>query len=132
MRHTRINTPVIALVVWCATSILTLGTLKTAQADDSFQSGELAQEVCIPYIEQDCSACMLQSETSLSVADCNVTKMHTEDRLWSAECFGVDLQVPEPLVRALLMEETDGSIVDLQVPQALLLILYTEGCMQGL
>jgi hypothetical protein len=75
---------------------------------------------------------MLLSETSLSAADCNVPKTHTEGRSWSAERPRVDLQVPEALVRALLMEETDGRLVDLQVPEALLLILYTEGCMQGL
>jgi hypothetical protein len=131
MRHTRINTPVIALAVWCTASILTLGTLKTVQADDSFQSREMVQEAYMPYTEQDCSARMLQSETSLSVADYNVPKMHTEDRLWSAECSGIDLQVPKTLVWALLTEETDSRIVDLQVPQALLRILYTEGCMQG-
>jgi hypothetical protein len=132
MRHTPIKTPLIALAVWCTASILTLGTLKTVQADDSFQSREMVREAYMPYAEQDGSACMLQLETSLSVADYNVPRMHTEDRLWSAECSGVDLQVPETLVGALLTEETGSRIVDLQVPQALLRILYTEGCMQGL
>lgn len=131
MHHTHIKTPVIALAIWCTASILTLGILKTVQANDSLQSGETVREVRMPYTERDCSECLLLSETSLSIADCNVPRTHTEGRLWSAERPGVDLQVPETLVRALLMEETDGRIVDLQVPEALLLILYTEGCMQG-
>src|SRR4029453_7430739 len=132
MLHTRIKTPVIALAVWCTASILMLGTLKTVQADDSLQSGEMVREVRMPYTEQDCSECMLLSETGLSVVNRNVPKTHIKGRLWSAERPGVDLQVPETLVRALLGEETDGRIVDLQVPEALLRILHTEGCMQGL
>jgi hypothetical protein len=132
MHRTRINPPVIALAVWCTVSILMLGTRKTVQADDSLQSGEIVREVSILYIEQDCSECMLLSKTNLSAADCNVPRVSTEGRSWSAERPSVELQVPETLVRALLMEETDGRRVDLQVPEALLLILHTEGCMQGL
>jgi len=133
MHHTYIKTPVMVLAAWCIVSILTLGTLTTVQADDSLQSGEMVRAVRMPYTERDCSDWMLPLETSLSsVVDCHVSKPHIEGRVRSAERPGVDLQVPETLVRALLMEETGGRIVDLQVPEALLLILHTEGCMQGL
>jgi hypothetical protein len=82
------------------------------------------------YTEQDCSECMLLLEASLPVADCNMPRAHPEGRLRSAARSDVELQVPEPLVRALLMGEMDGRTADLQVPEALLRILHTEGCRQ--
>src|SRR5690242_6298816 len=118
MHHACIKTSVMALAVWCTASLLTLGALKTVQADDSPQSGEMVQEACRPYTEQECSACLPPSETSLSITASRVPKTPTEGRLWSAECSGVDLQVPETLMRALLTDETHGKIVDLQVPEA--------------
>jgi hypothetical protein len=130
MHQPSIKTLVIVLAVWCIASILTQA-LKMVQANDSPQSRVMVQEVRMPYTEQDCSECRLLSETSLPVADCNMPRTHPEGRLWSGERSGVELQVPEPLVRALLMGETDGRSADLQVPEALLRILHTEGCRQG-
>jgi hypothetical protein len=125
MHPARINTPVIVLAVWCAVALLTLGTLKTVQADDIFQSGEVVREVCMSYTEQYYSECISLSEKDRSAA-CNMPVAHAEGRLWPTQRPRVDLQVPEVLVRALLMQETAGSIIDLQVPEALLFMLYAE------
>jgi hypothetical protein len=127
MHHTRIKTLVIALALWCTASILALGTLKTVQADDVSQRGEMVREASMSYTEQCYSEYTLLLERNLSAADCNPPKTPTEGRSWSRERSCVDLQVPETLVRALLMEETNGGIVDLQVPEALLFVLYAEG-----
>jgi hypothetical protein len=104
-----------------------LGTLKTVQADNAFRSGEVVREVCMAYTEPYYSTCMLLSERNLATADCHVPKTDTAGRLWSTERPHIDLQVPETLVRALLMEEMDGGITDLQVPEVLLFMLYAEG-----
>jgi hypothetical protein len=126
MHHARIKIPVIILAVWCTASVLTLGSLKTVQADDALQRGEMVWEACMPYTEQDYAKRIALSEKGLSVAVCNVPKADMEDRSWSTLRPGVELQVPETLVRTLLMEETDGSIIELQVPVTLLFMLYTE------
>jgi hypothetical protein len=123
--HSKI--PVIAFVVWCTASIWPLGTLKPVQAEEALQRGEMVRQVCMSYTEQDDSRCISLLEKHLTAAVCNVPETPTEVRSWSTERSHVDLQVPETLVRALLIKETAGRIIDLQVPEALLFLLSAEG-----
>jgi hypothetical protein len=102
------------------------GLLKLAKADSHLQGGEPLWVVSTGYTKRHHIGPVFPAEAILSAADYHALKIDAQRLLWSAEPASVDLQVPETLVRTLLMEESNRRTVDLQVPEALLIILHAE------
>jgi len=114
MHTTRIKIPSIALAVLWVASTVTPVAPQTATHNNYLQMEETSWGLSV-------------SEASLSIATQPVPEVHTVRRPRSEETARVELQVPEALVRGLLMAQRTTGRVELQVPEVLPMLLATEG-----
>lgn len=127
MPNTRIKIPSCALaVLWVAFSVT------PAAPQIATHTGHLLLEeasrvmtlVCPAHYHLMCA--LLPLESSLSTANQLAPKSNAVLKPRSQETLSVELQVPEVLVRALLMEDRTTGPVELQIPEALPMVLTTE------
>ncbi len=127
MPNTRIKIPSCALaVLWVAFTVTPVAP-QIATNTGHLLLEEASRGIALVCPQQHHLTCALQPlESHLYTANQPAPKSNAVFRPRSQETANVELQVPEVLVRALLMEDRTTGPIELQIPEALPMVLTTE------
>jgi hypothetical protein len=127
MPNTRIKIPSCALAVLWVAFIVTPVAPQIATNTGHLLLEEASRGMALICPLQQYPTCALPPvESHRYTANQPAPKCNDVLRSWSQETANVELQVPEVLVRALLMEDRTTRPVELQIPAALPMVLTTE------
>jgi len=127
MPNARIKTPSCALaILWGICIVMLVASQKATNTSHLLleEASRIRTLVCPTPYHLTCA--LLPLESSLFTANQPALKSNTVPRPRAQATVNIELQVPGVLVRALLREDRTSGPVELQIPEALPMVLSTE------